>query len=498
MKLKVFSEKVYTKIPWIIIVMGIILRVVQYLFNRSLTEGEAALAINIVQRTYKDLLKPLDYVQAAPVGFLYLQKSLTDLLGNNEYTLRLLPLIAGIIALFIFYEVTKRTISEKAIYVSLILFTVCDHLIYFSSEIKQYSSDVAITLLIIFITLQIFEKKIDNLLILISGIVGAISVWFSHPSVFTFFGTTLILGFYMLYKKRYDKFIVLLVTCGIWLASLIFNYFISLESLSRNSDFLNFWQKSFMPLPPKSWADIRWYGYSFFRIFKNPLGLSTHELLLAILSFFVGTFALWKKDKKRYAILIVPIILVFIASGLHKYPFEGRLLLFIVPSMLLVIAAGIDFVRHITASGSKIISIFLVIILLFQPVILAGYHLFKPRAPEELRPVMVYLKDHRKEGDTIYLYYGAVNGFMYYADRFGFTKNDYAVGIESRKDWSNYYIDLNRLRENRRVWIVFSHIATWEGVDEEQLFLSYLNLLGTQYESFKVSGASTYLYDLGE
>ena len=47
-------------IPWSIIAVGVVLRIAQFIYNRSLTEGEAALALNIVQRSYSQLLKPLD------------------------------------------------------------------------------------------------------------------------------------------------------------------------------------------------------------------------------------------------------------------------------------------------------------------------------------------------------------------------------------------------------------------------------------------------------
>ena len=53
-----------------IICFGILVRLVQYLFNRSLWADEAVLALNIVNRSYLELLEPLDYEQGAPIGFL--------------------------------------------------------------------------------------------------------------------------------------------------------------------------------------------------------------------------------------------------------------------------------------------------------------------------------------------------------------------------------------------------------------------------------------------
>ena len=492
----IIKEKISQNIPSVIIGIGIILRLAQYLYNRSLTEGEAALAINIVRRSYAELLKPLDFTQAAPVGFLMLQKFFVDTLGNNEFALRLFPLIAGIISLILFFEVVKKSISSKAIPIALILFAVGDYLIYFASEIKQYSSDVTITLLLILIAICTLRKNFSIKYILLFGLVGAISFWFSHPAVFTFYAAGIVILINLVRRRQWRNFAWLIFAGVIVTASLGINYFVSLQALSKSEDLLGVWQQGFMPFPPTSPADIQWFGYSFLRLFKNPLGLSIYELLLAALSFLVGTIVLFINKRKIVLILLLPILLALIASGLHKYPFQGRLLLFITPLMFAIIGEGIDFVRNSAAQGSNIISIALVWVLLIHPVFLAGYHLIRPRAPEESRPVMHYLYEHKEKGDSIYVYYAAVNAFRYYSDRFGLTADEYITGVEARQDWTNYYKDLKKLKGTGRVWIVFSHVATWGGVDEERLFLSYLNILGTQLDAFRASGASVYLYDL--
>lgn len=486
------------RILWLIIGVGIILRLAQFLYNRSLTEGEAALAINIVQKSYRELLQPLEFTQAAPLGFLIIQKFSANIFGNNELALRFFPLIFGITSLFLFIELAKKSISSKAIPIALILFAVGDHLIYFSSEVKQYSSDVTITLLLVLITIYIFNKNFKIKYIILFGFVGAIFFWFSHPAVFTFYAASLVL-IISLVRRKHLKGIIWLIIVGILATtSLAINYFLSLESISKSVDFIDVWQRSFMPLPPTSLKDLKWFVYVFLRIFKFPVGLSIYELFLAVLSFIFGCFIMFRKRRKIFLILLLPIILTLFASGLHKYPFEGRLLLFITPAMVLIIAEGIDSIRRKSAQGSHIVGLLLVGILLVHPVARAAYHIIKPRAPEELKPVIAYLKEKQRQGDLIYLYYAAENAFRYYSNRFGYTEDDYIVGIVSPYDWAKYYEDLKKLKGNKRIWVLFSHIVTWHDVDEEKLLISYLNILGTQLDVYRVSGASAYLYDLSD
>ena len=87
----------------IILLIGLLFRVVPYLSNRSLWRDEAAVSINIVHKSYAELIQPLDMDQKAPVGFLWIEKFFTQVFGNNEFALRLFPLLAGLLSVFLFY-----------------------------------------------------------------------------------------------------------------------------------------------------------------------------------------------------------------------------------------------------------------------------------------------------------------------------------------------------------------------------------------------------------
>ena len=144
-----FFRNAATPLGLILIVVGTILRVRQYLFNRSLWMDEAFLSSNIVPRSYGALLEPLNDDQGAPIGFLLIEKLATAAFGNSEYALRLVPLLAGIAALPLFYFAARRIVGRTAALTGLGLLAFSRPGIYYSTEVKRYSVDLAVTVLIL-------------------------------------------------------------------------------------------------------------------------------------------------------------------------------------------------------------------------------------------------------------------------------------------------------------------------------------------------------------
>jgi hypothetical protein len=71
---KLINLSMFSLLPLIIIALGIILRLREYIANRSLWVDEALLALNIIKRPFLELLKPLSDSQHAPIGFLWLER----------------------------------------------------------------------------------------------------------------------------------------------------------------------------------------------------------------------------------------------------------------------------------------------------------------------------------------------------------------------------------------------------------------------------------------
>lgn len=472
-----------------IILLGIILRLSQYLFNRSLWLDEAYLSLNIINKSFSELFQPLDYWQRAPTGFLLLEKTLVELFGSSEYVLRLLPLICGIVSLILFYKVAERYIQGKSLPIALAFFAISGSLIYYSAEVKQYSIDVAVALLLYLITLHVQEIEFKTWRTVLYAIICALSIWFSFAAVFVLVGIGLTITLTYVARKQWHLVTRSSIICLIWSLSIVGFYFLSVAN-ADNIDVVKYWSEeknSFMPFPPLSPSELKWFFDTFIAIFKNPLNFSLPGL--AAFTFILGVITKYINKKGDVFILLLPVIIALLTSGLRMYPFSGRLLLFTVPVFLIFIAEGISQISGLKLKGLSAIWIILVL-LAFNPFFSACSHLKNPRTREEIKPVLSHVREHWQEGDLIYLFHGSWPAFAYYSSRYGFEQVDHIEGVYTteRKNWSKFLEDMQELSNYERVWVLS------RGHRREDLLLYYLNRLGIEHHSFKAPDATVYLY----
>jgi hypothetical protein len=165
-----------------------------------------------------------------------------------------------------------------------------------------------------------------------------------------------------------------------------------------------------------------------------------------------------------------------------------------------VLAEGVERVWIILLSVSRpialLVSVFLVVHLLHDPIIIAYKNLQTPPMKEHIKPVMSYLSKSRLNTDLIYIYHGTRPAFEFYAPLYGFARNDYIAALSDRNGLSRYIQDIDNLKGNQRVWFVFSHNFIRGDVNEQLFILEHLNEIGMKRSGFMDDGASVHLYDL--
>jgi uncharacterized membrane protein len=475
--------------------LGLVIRLRQYFFNRSLWLDESLLVLNLVGRTPSELLKPLAYHQGAPLGFLMMEKAVMRLLGSGEMALRLIPLLAGIASLFLFAAVARRLLAPEAVPIAVGLFSLCGPLVYYSSEAKQYSSDVAVTLILLLVANSITAAENTAVKTVALSVISALAIWFSQPAAFVVAAIGIV-WLWVGLGKRDRSFPAGWIVFAI-VTSLSFGiyYFVFLRALVRDEWLMGYWNGAFAPLPfSLSW--ITWFTNAWLEMCYNPLGITFVGIATAALVF--GARQMFRERLEKLLLLTLPILLALAASTLHRYPFRGRLLLFAVPFVMLLIGAGLAAIRTKTLAVLPGFGSLLVVLMFFNPIKDAVKSLYKPHFVEEIRPVLEYVQSHRVQGDILYCYDDAEPALNYYTFEGKIGAMPRIVAVVSREDWTKYWADLDQLRGKPRIWILFSHVYSGGGADEERLFVDYLDRMGTKLDSVQATGAAAYLYDLSK
>jgi hypothetical protein len=480
--------------------LGIALRMRQFAVNRSLWFDEAALALNIVNRSPFELLHQLDYSQGAPIGFLLAQKLLITLLGGTDIVLRLLPLAASIATVPLMWKVLNAYAiapDRRTSLLALWLFAVSQPLIWYGSEAKQYSSDVLAALILLALAHACLTRQATPRHLLYLAIAGILSLLISHPSLFVIVGITTGLAAAEFSKKDWGALRRVAAMAVALAVSATILYVLLLRPLASNKILIDYWRGSFMPMPP--WRDVAWFPRMFSAMLTNPLGLPFPLISAGVI--LIGCIALVLRNWQFALCLMVPFLAALAASQFQKYPMSGRLLLFVVPIAYLLVAEGVMGVHWLLshwfhrwrwmAAG---IACLLMGMLVYSPTVLAFRMALYPDRGEDIKPVMSYVRQGWSEGDFLYVYYGAAPAFRYYAPFYGIGRSAFRIGVAGRKQPARYIRDIERVRRHKRVWFLFSHTCGWCAVDEERFYLEHLDEVGRRVDEFHAQGASVYLY----
>jgi hypothetical protein len=284
-------------------------------------------------------------------------------------------------------------------------------------------------------------------------------------------------------------------TIACWLTSFGVCYLVSLRQLGNNQYLLDYWTSHFLPLPPTGQGDLLWLADHFFTFLAYPGGLGGTEIKIggiAAAFCLIGLVAMARERWQMAVALAGPAVLALLASGLHKYPFAGRLLLFLVPLMLLAVGRGAIAVATALRSSQSFAAWLLIGLLALAPALETYQNFRHPPRSEELAPLLNSVREEWQPGDKVYVYYGAAPGFTFYTRENPFPPG-VVIGREHRGERTPYRDELAQLAESGRIWIIFSH--TYQS--EESLIRAYAESFGVCQKNLHAPGAAAYLFDFG-
>lgn len=333
---------------WTLCVAGALARIAAYAQNRSLWYDEAALALNLARRGYMGLLAPLDNLQTAPPAFLWIERAAAVAFGFNEWSLRALPLAAGIATGPMMWRVARKMLPPPAALLAVALVTLSPSLVRYSAEVKPYGLDALVTLVLLDRAIAASEptaRRSQWWLLAALGIVAAAS---STPAPFVLAG---VIAFFTVRATMMRDALLarrvatLTVGWGLTIVLLVATVFRPL--LGRDAGIGKFmhwyWASNFLtPGPPGLATKVSvmlWVAFTntFFGAAALP-GSTT--LLVATVA--VGCLMLIASRKfAELALVVVPIATLVIASALRVYPIAERLVLFVAPLSAVMLASSL-------------------------------------------------------------------------------------------------------------------------------------------------------------
>ncbi len=346
-------------LAWLAVAVGVLLRITEYADFRDLYMDELSLLHNLTNIAVFDFHTMLAEEQLAPPGFLVVERLLVRLPLDPVLAGRLFPLVCGIGSVFLMRLVAYRFVQRQAVPVAVGLFALSDWLTYYSGELKQYSTDVVLTLAALLMAARFTSAPASgsNLSsdqtdagaaqrkLLILAVFGMVGVWFSYPLAFVLGGVGTYVMASAAFRRDWKTARWALWMSMAWAASFAACFRVSHAILTRGQFIWIWWDFAFLPLPPRSAADLERVFWHLVNVFNSPsdvltpLGVVTSGLV-ALGLFVGGALALGMTWPGGLYLLLSPIVLALAASALRQYPFHGRLLLFLVPMVHLLVAQG--------------------------------------------------------------------------------------------------------------------------------------------------------------
>ena len=442
----------------------------------------------------------------APPGFLAVEKIAVTLLGNSEYALRLFPLACGILSLVLLWRLANRLVQGAAVPAAVALMALAPGLIYYSCVAKQYSSDVTASLVLLLLALDLRQGAPTARQAWRAGVAGAVIVWFSQPAVLTVAGIGVTLAALAVLERNTNALRRIALVAGLWGASAAGAVLAAQRLISsRHAQLARvYWKDGFPPFPLEPPTAVHWlWDRTTLSVF-DVQGFAYYESALYVILAAIGFAGLLRKRRDYGALLFAPGFVAIAAAVARQYPFEGRLTLFLEPSLVLVIVAGASALGALATKHRAIVS-GLVATLIVVPAAQALARVPPIYDRERFTPALAHLAVARREGDQVYVYYGSAQAFLYYAPRFGFGTHDYVIGGCHRGDTDAYLKELDHFRGSPRLWVVIAH--GYPHLEVEAIS-GYLKQIGVSRDSlvlqtrgkygFPTLGSRVDLYDLSD
>lgn len=330
----------------VVVTVGLLWRVLRYVLAFPIWGDEAFVAVNFLVRDYRGMIEPLVWGQIVPVAFMWADLAMARAFGVGELSLRFIPFAAGVLSVPLFWRLAALLLPQRAAALAVAIFAVSIYLVRHAAEVKPYSTDMLISLLVTLAGVSVVRRPGS---VWAWGALCALSAagpWCSYPMVFVAAAVWLFVAWHVWKDgRRPARFGALFVSGALLLANFAAMYWLiggpHAQFAARLTE-IPMWKPTFPPVL-EPWKLPVWFvlihtGNMFAYPHGSANGGSTATFLLVV----IGAVSLWWSDRSRVWLLLGPLAFTFLAAAFEKYPYGGsaRTSLYMAPAFCLLAGLG--------------------------------------------------------------------------------------------------------------------------------------------------------------
>lgn len=325
--------------------LGLAWRVLLYALGFPIWGDEAFVAVDFVVRGYREMVQPSLYGQIVPIVFMWAELAISRLLGFSEWALRLLPTLAGIAALFLFWRFAPQVLPRRPALLAVGIFAASYYVVRHGAEVKPYITDLLVSLGLTMLAWAVYRRPNSLRLWIALILFAGVAVWCSYPAAFVGGSVGLLLT-WLLWRGRFRAGVLAgwlafgVVLCGSFLAMFLI---IGRPRADFAAGITHVWANTFPPLT-RPWQLPFWlYAMHTGLMLAYPHGGTAPGSVVTFLCVLIGAVRLARRRPALLLLLLGPLPLAFIAAAVHAYPYGGsaRTTLYMAPAFCLLAGLGL-------------------------------------------------------------------------------------------------------------------------------------------------------------
>jgi hypothetical protein len=386
--------------------------------SRSFWADEVWVANTLTAPTLSQMFFPETWLQTSPPLFLLVNRFVGGLLGQDEFAFRLFPALMGIAAILCFVWFLKQNMAPHFAVLGAIFLIFCPDAVDLSRQLKQYSSELAATSLILLAFSHYLQARSHRrFLVLLGATVVAISLGY---------GTFLLLpGLFfgiVLSNQSRQAAIHSLLFVACCFPVLLLEYFWLVQN--NSSEMLsNFWQFQDRGLSfARTIAQTGWdlFHFAILLLPKQLMGSVKSILAALVIAALVsaGLIDSWFHRTQAFTLRLLAYSTLGLAILLHRfsvYPVSNRTSLFLAPIVIFLVVDGLEVVCRLVRPAWIGIAVALLV-----TVAIPFRFIDRPIAEgnrnfEDFRGAMAFMKASSQAEDSVWVFGGAAEAYRYYS-----------------------------------------------------------------------------------